>query len=185
MFTFTVTATDANGCSGSRNYTLQIDCFTITLAPSSLPGGTVGAAYTNNLSASGGIGSSTFRVFSGTTPTGLDAQCQWTWSGITTATGTFNFTVEARDTNGCPGTKAYQVIMGCPSITLTQPHSTRACWAPAYGQTITPSGGSGPFTFNVTGLPTGLTANATSSNVSLSGTPTQAGSFTVNVAVHR
>ena len=74
-------------------------------------------------------------------------------------------------------------MIGCPSLTLTPATLNSGVMGVAYSQTLTPSGGSAPYTFNVTGLPSGLTANATPSNVILSGTPIQSGNFTVNVTV--
>ena len=44
-FPITVTATDSNGCTGSRGYTLVINCPTITVNPASLSAGNAGVAY--------------------------------------------------------------------------------------------------------------------------------------------
>ncbi|MGH9760137.1 MAG: putative Ig domain-containing protein, partial [Blastocatellia bacterium] len=43
-FDISVTATDSNACTGSRNYTLVINCPTITVGPASIPQGTAGVA---------------------------------------------------------------------------------------------------------------------------------------------
>ncbi|MCX6853564.1 MAG: PA14 domain-containing protein, partial [Verrucomicrobia bacterium] len=49
--TFVVTATDANGCFGTRTYSITTGCAIITISPSTLPDLTVGSAYTQTLSA--------------------------------------------------------------------------------------------------------------------------------------
>ncbi len=170
-------------CSGSRNYSLQIDCFhDHALSPSSLPQGTVGAAYPNNLSASGGIGSSTFRVTLGSVPTGLTLNANGTWSGTATATGTFTFTVEARDTNGCTGSQQYTLTINCPQITINQTSiASGGTVGSSYSQTLTASGGTPAYTFSMTSgaLPGGLALN----NGTLSGTPTAFGTFNFTVQV--
>jgi hypothetical protein len=51
--TVTITATDANGCPGTRSYTLTPVCPTITINPASLANGLVGTAYSQSLTASG------------------------------------------------------------------------------------------------------------------------------------
>ncbi|MGH9799819.1 MAG: Ig domain-containing protein, partial [Blastocatellia bacterium] len=108
-YNFTVTATDQAGCTGTKNYTLVI-CPTITVNPATLPNGTVGSAYNQILSAAGGFGSHSFS-FSGTLPTGLTLDSAGVLSGSPSATGIFNFTVTAMDTNSCIGTRAYTVVI--------------------------------------------------------------------------
>jgi len=53
-FTFTVTATDASGCSGTATYTLSVCVSGLTLSPGTLPAATVGTAYGQTLAAIGG-----------------------------------------------------------------------------------------------------------------------------------
>ena len=115
-FNFTATATDANGCVGSKVYDLTIDCPTITVNPSSLPNGIQGNAYNHPLSVSGGAAPYIFAVTSGAQPTGLTLNSDGTWSGTPSAANTFNFTVTATDNIGCTGSRAYSVVItSCPS----------------------------------------------------------------------
>src|SRR5262249_2750229 len=69
----------------------------------------------------------------------------------------------------------------CPTLEFTPASLPSTSVGSVYNQTITPSGGTAPFSFNVTGLPNGLTANATSTSVTITGTPTIAGSSNVQV----
>ncbi len=49
-FNFTVTAKDANNCTGSQPYSITINCPAIAVNPSTLPAGTVGASYDQTVS---------------------------------------------------------------------------------------------------------------------------------------
>ncbi|MDL1910257.1 hypothetical protein FBQ81_06120 [Chloroflexi bacterium CFX6] len=87
----------------------------ITLAPDSLPNATVGAAYSQNITASGGSATPyTFSVTSGAVPTGLSLNSDGTWSGAPTEVGTFNFTVQAADANNIAAARAYTITVSAP-----------------------------------------------------------------------
>jgi hypothetical protein len=53
-FNFTLKATDANGCVGTKTYAVVMTCPTISITPTTLTTGTVGTAFSQTLSASGG-----------------------------------------------------------------------------------------------------------------------------------
>ncbi|MFN7974913.1 MAG: putative Ig domain-containing protein [Acidobacteriota bacterium] len=110
-FTFTVTATDSNGCTGSRNYTVTISCGTIVIAPASLPTGTLGGPYNQSLSSSGGLGPYTYSVTGGALPPGLSLSAAGVLSGTPTVRGTFTFTVTSTDSAGCKGTRIYTIAI--------------------------------------------------------------------------
>ena len=113
-FSFTVTATDQGGCTGTKNYTLQI-CGTITVNPATLPGTAVGANYNQTMTASGGVAPYSFS-FGGTLPTGLTLTSAGVLSGTPNAAGTFSFSVTAMDANSCSGTRNYTVVVGGPGL---------------------------------------------------------------------
>ncbi len=72
-FPISVTATDANGCTASRDYLLVVVCpgTPITLSPSSLPTVVAGSAFPSTpFTASGGTGPYTFAE-AGALPTGM------------------------------------------------------------------------------------------------------------------
>jgi hypothetical protein len=108
--TFTVRATDANGCAGTLSYTVTPGCPTITVNPSSLADGFVNTPYSQTISATGGFGASTYAVSVGALPAwaSLDANTGII-SGTPTAIGTTNFTIRATDSVGCQGTRALSI----------------------------------------------------------------------------
>ncbi|HEX9005067.1 MAG TPA: putative Ig domain-containing protein, partial [Blastocatellia bacterium] len=110
-FNFIVTATDANGCLGMRNYTINT-CGALTLSPTSLPDAVVGAAYNQTITASGGSAPYAFSITAGALPAGLSLSGGGTLAGTPTAAGTFNFTVIANDANNCFGSLSYNLTVG-------------------------------------------------------------------------
>jgi Putative Ig domain/Cohesin domain len=179
-FSFTISATDTLGASSSQGYSATINPPTVvTVSPSSLPNGDVGAAYSQPITATGGTSPYSFAVTSGTLPTGLTLSTGGVLSGTPTATGSFSFTVTATDASSHTGTQHYTIAIN-PAVAIST--TTLANWTvsqPGYGQTILASGGMGTFSFSATGtLPTGLTL---STGGVLSGTPTAQGSFSFTV----
>ena len=181
-FPITVKATDANGCTGTGpTYTLTITCQTITVTNPAVSTGVAGAPFSQTFTQSGGIGTTTFSLASGTLPAGLTLGANGTLSGSPTQTGTFAITVKATDANGCSGTGAtYTLTITCQTITVTNPAVTSGVAGAAFSQTFTQSGGIGTTTFSLASgtLPAGLTL---ASNGTLSGSPTQTGTFTITV----
>ena len=119
-FTFTITATDANGCQGNRAYTIVIaaaNCPAITLAPTTLPSGTAGFFYSQAIVASGGAAPYTYSVASGALPNGLTINgTTGVISGNPTTPGLFNFTIQAADARACPGRRAYSIVIGAGTV---------------------------------------------------------------------
>jgi subtilisin-like proprotein convertase family protein len=181
-FNFDITATDTYGCSGTQSYSITINCPVITVDPATLPNGTVGTAYDQTVSGSGGASPYTFAVTNGSLPTGLTLDSSTGQiSGTPTAAGTFNFDITATDANGCTGVTSYSVTMNCPTITLNPATLPNGTVGTLYDQTVSGSGGTAPYTFAVTSgsLPTGLTLDANTGQIT--GTPTAAGTFNFDI----
>jgi hypothetical protein len=158
-------------------------CPVITIAPPTLPLARVGAAYSQQLAASGGSGSYTFTVSSGPLPAGLTLTPGGLLSGTPTTAGSSTVTIQAADGNGCPGTITYSIVIAgatCPVITPAPSPLQAGFLGVAYSQQITASGGAAPYTFSVLSgtLPAGLTL---SSSGLLSGTPTAPGTSTIEI----
>jgi putative Ig domain-containing protein len=110
IFTFTVAATDSNGCTGTQTITVSVfpvNCPLIALFPASLPDGHTGAAYNQTLTATGGAAPYTYTITGGSLPAGLSLSPAGVISGTPTATGSFSFTVTATDTALCFGSRSY------------------------------------------------------------------------------
>lgn len=118
----TVQFTVAANTGLARNGTLTIagqtftvmqasNCSAITVNPASLPGGTVGDSYNQTLTASGGASPHTFTISAGTLPPGLNLSSGGLLTGTLSAAGTYNFTIQASDQNGCTGTRSYSATI--------------------------------------------------------------------------
>ncbi|MGA7613889.1 MAG: ice-binding family protein [Thermoanaerobaculia bacterium] len=117
-FTFTLTATDSNGCIGSRIYTALGTCPLITVGPTTLAPPTSGVTYSQTITASGGTPAYTFGVTSGALPAGLGLSSSGTLSGTPTNSGAFTFTITATDSVGCEGARTYTMTItkGIPTL---------------------------------------------------------------------
>src|SRR5207302_1070111 len=176
-----VTVTDSNGCTGTNSaYTLTITCPTITVTNPATTTGTVNTAFSQNFTQSGGIGTTTFALLTGTLPTGLTLASNGTLSGTPTQTGSFPITVRATDSNGCTGAGTTSPpVISCQAITVTNPATTTGTVNTAFSQNFTAGNTIGAVTFTTAStLPTGLSLSTAGV---LSGTPTQSGSFPIVV----
>jgi uncharacterized delta-60 repeat protein len=183
-YTFTVTVVDANDCRGEHSYSIGVSCAMIVVNPSSLPNGTVGAAYSQTISASGGSGTYSFAITAGALPPGLSLNSSTGVISGTPSGGTgspFTFAITATDAFGCSGSRGYSIAVNCPAISLAPNALSNGVVGTSYNQTISASGSPGPFTFAITsgGLPSGLSLN--SSTGQISGTPSAAGTFNFEV----
>lgn len=126
-FTFSITATDANGCAGIRLYSMTIasaGCPTITLSPTTLPPGRVNAPYSQSVTATGGTAPYTYAISSGALPAGLVLNTlTGLISGAPQAPGLFNFTIQATDSLGCIGARPYtlSILAAAPAIPALDP----------------------------------------------------------------
>ncbi|OYW00059.1 MAG: hypothetical protein B7X11_04830, partial [Acidobacteria bacterium 37-65-4] len=120
-WTFTITATDANGCTGLRPYTLTINavtCPALTIVPATLPNAVVGVPYSQPITASGSTPDSYTYTVTGSLPPGLalspvtpPAIKTVNLLGTPTTTGIYGFTITATDGNGCQVSQAYSTLV--------------------------------------------------------------------------
>jgi Putative Ig domain/Bacterial Ig domain len=181
-FPIVVVVTDSNSCTGtSAPYNLIITCPVINVTNPANANGTANSAFSETFTQTGAIGGATFTVNTGTLPTGLTLAANGVLSGMPTQTGSFPITVKVTDGNGCTGISAtYTIVIGCQSISVTNPGNGGGIAGSAFSETFTQTGGIGTTNFTLaTGtLPAGLTLAA---NGTLSGIPTQTGSFPITV----
>jgi len=182
-----VTVTDATASlSKTATFTINIDSagFSITTA-NPLPINYAGTSYGKPLAATGGSGSRTWTVSSGSLPTGMSLTTggNITASVNTTVVGTYSFTVKVIDTGGNQAFATFSLsVVPVMAVATSSPLPTGTVGV-AYSQTVTASGGSGNYSWSAVtnSLPPGLSFNASTSTIS--GTPTTAGSYSVSVTV--
>ena len=147
-YTFTVTAANPGGTSPASppsNPVIPRPALSIFVA--SLPDGTVGVAYQATLSASGGTGTYTWSVASGSLPPGLTLSGGGTISGTPTTTGTFAFIVSVSD----PVTQPLSItILPASAVATAKAPSEASTPAPALVSSAPPPATSSP-TLAVTG----------------------------------
>ncbi|MFN7976078.1 MAG: Ig domain-containing protein [Acidobacteriota bacterium] len=156
----------------------------VVIAPSSLPGGTLGIPYGQTITANGGTPPYGFSVGSGTLPPGLSLSPAGNLSGTPSAAGTYAFTVIATDATGCPEAHAYAMSIcpaSCPSITVLPAALPAGVTGFLYSETLTATGGTGSYVLSVVAgtLPPGLTLSQAGV---LGGTPTFPGTFSFDIA---
>ncbi|MBE5315011.1 MAG: putative Ig domain-containing protein [Xanthomonadales bacterium] len=187
--TFFVNLSGATNSTISDNQglgTITNDDVPVTVSPGTLPGGTVAAAYSETITASGGAAPYSFAVSAGALPAGLTLSAGGILSGTPTAGGSFNFTVSATDSSGAPGpfagTQAYTLVIAPPTLTLPATSLAGATLGAAYSAAISPaSGGTAPYVYALTAgdLPNGLTLNAGTG--AITGTPSALGTFNFSI----
>jgi len=167
------------GTSGSGTYTYNPGPALMFPAP---PAGEVNVSYSDQLTVTGGTSPYTWSVSSGTLPPGLTLGASTgLLSGTPTTAGTYSFTVKVIDHSGLSDTEPVSVTI-IPGPSLNFPPPPPGWTHTVYGDTLTESGGTAPFTWSVSSgsLPPGISLSA---DGNLSGTPTATGtsSFTVQV----
>ena len=187
--TFNVQVNDSASQTVSKSLSITINPaapppLVITTA-SPLPAGTIGAAYSQTLTASGGTPPYSWSVTSGTLPAGLTLSAAGLLSGTPTAATTVTFDIQVSDSGSQKISKSLSITINAAPVSVTittaSPLPSGTAGA-AYSQTLTVTGGAAPYTWSVaTGtLPAGLALSAAGV---ISGTPTAAttANFTVQV----
>ena len=186
--TVTLTDNNLNGTNVTQGIGVSgagLPNVTLMPASGSLPPATVGVAYSQTFTASGGSGTYTFAL-TGTLPDGLSLSTNGILAGtpITPWAG-WEFGVTATDNSPSPGpytspNQNYSLKIKVPVIVLSLGPLPDGAVGIPYSQSIRVSGGSGSYSYAVTAgsLPAWLTLDAST----LSGTPAVPGligSFTI------
>ncbi|ACU05937.1 putative Ig domain-containing protein [Pedobacter heparinus] len=181
-FNFSITATDSKGCSVSTAYTLKLTP-AMALPAMTLPNGTVGTTYPVQVIPAATGGTTPYTYTATNLPPGLTFDpATREIKGIPTQKGTYTVHVTATDSNGNNVTQDYTIVVRDPLALANTPLANGTVGSPYPTQTIpAATGGSGSYTYTASGLPPGLTFDAATRQIT--GTPTQAGTFTVPVQV--
>jgi hypothetical protein len=105
---FTVKIIDANGVSTTQAYSLTVNAALVITTASPLTG-THNAAYSTTLAATGGTGTLTWTLTSGTLPGTLTLSTSGVLSGTGGPVGSTNFTVTVTDANGVAVSKPFTI----------------------------------------------------------------------------
>jgi hypothetical protein len=155
----------------------------ITTAPV-LAAATVGLQYRQSLDSAGGRPPYVWSIGSGGLPAGvtLDA-ATGVLSGVASAGGAFQFTVNVSDSLGRRASKQFSLAVAAALVISTAPDLPPATTGIAYSQALAVTGGTPPYLWGITsgGLPPGLSFGPDTATVS--GVPTLGGSFTFTAQV--
>ncbi|HVZ83422.1 MAG TPA: Ig domain-containing protein [Terracidiphilus sp.] len=154
----------------------------LSITTGSLPSGSVGTAYSTQIAVAGGTAPFTY------TAAGLPAALTMDTAAGTiagtpaqSAIGTAQVTVTVTDTSSPQqtATATYSLTIAPATLTILTTALPDAIVGSPYTANIGISGGTGPFTYAASGLPTGLAINATTG--ALTGTPVQSDIGTAQV----
>jgi hypothetical protein len=181
-----VGAIEFTGSSGSYELVRTGPPPSITIATNSLPNGTVGSAYSQTLTATGGAPPYTWAVVNGALCNGLTLSSGGVISGTPTVAEVCSFTVRATDSASATATKTLGITVDAVPSPLTITTSSplpQGTVDIAYSTALQASGGTPPYTWARTAgsLPAGLYLSSTTGVIS--GTPTAAGVSTFTIQV--
>ena len=159
----------------------------MAITVTSLPSGVLGVPYSQVLAASGGMTPYIWMVSSGNLPFGLTLASNGTIRGTPTASAqSSSFTVKVTDSRS-PAQSASQplsitITSGSSTVSITTTSLPSGVAGTSYSSALSASGGKPPYSWVVVSgnLPNGLTL---ASNGTISGTPTQSGTFPITVQV--
>lgn len=147
--------------------------------------GVVGTPYSSSLVAVGGTPPYTFAIIGGALPPGLSLNTSsGAITGTPTTAGTYSYQAKVTDNVGAIVQITCSIVIGSVVIPLAVscPLSNILTVGTPYTGSVAASGGTGPYTFAITGgaLPPGLTMDSAGN---ITGTPTTAGNFSYTVTV--
>ena len=166
----------------------------VAITTTSLPNGTVGAAYSAAVKASGGCTPYRWTIASGQLPAGVISKVSSTTTslnltGTPTTAATYSFTVKVTGCGGGTSERAYKVAIQATtgSVTIATTSLPNGTVGAAYSAAVNASGGCTPYKWAISSgvLPPGVVSkvSSTTTSLNLTGTPTTAAtsSFTIKV----
>jgi hypothetical protein len=186
--TFTVKVSDSSTTPNTVTQALTIQVAgagSILITSFTLPDAMVTTPYSGQLTATGGSGSYSWNLSSGSLPAGLTLNsATGLISGTTRSAGTSLFTVIVTDSANSAVTATLNYTLRSTVITIvtTSPLPVATGGAP-FSQTFIATGGTTPYTWSILSglIPKGLVLNQ--ANGTLSGVPTVPGTYNLPVKV--
>ena len=183
----TVTATSVANTAATASVTITINPV-LAIATTSLPVGTQNSPYFGVISATGATGTFTWTLTSGVLPAGLTLSSSTTSSitisGTPTATGTSKFTMQVTAGSSTVSQSLSITINPPPPLSVGTRSLPNGFVGTAYSSALSATSGTPPYTWSVVGsLPSGLSWLNLNPDGTITGTPTQQGSFTFTVQV--
>ncbi len=183
-FSFTIQVADVSGNTTTKAFTITINSTPLSITTQGpLFDATLGVPYSQPFQASGGVLPYTWSIPSGSPPAGLSLDPKvGTLSGTPTTAGAYSLTIQVTDSAGAHAVQTFNlnVVVPKPTITTTTPLPNGVVGV-SYSQQFSASGGTQPYAWTLTPPVSGLQIN--SSSGILSGTPTNAATFTFTVQV--
>ena len=178
-YSFTIQVSDANSVTATQAYSGAI-AESLAITTGSLPTPVMGAPYAATVGATGGTAPVTFSISSGALPAGLSLNGQTgAISGTPTTAGPYAFTVQATDARNTTASQSYQGDVAA-TLTITTTELGPATVGQTFAGSVAAQGGKAPYAFTASGLPPGLTMDASGA---IKGKPTAVGAYTVTVQV--
>ena len=182
-YSMTVQATDSLAHAAQKSITINVIA-PLDLATSSLPSVVKGAAYTQQLIATGGKPPYNWIIVGGSLPAGLGINPDTgAISGNPTAVGSFGFTVDVTDIELRSARKALSISVVPVPLSLVIASPVEVVKGVAFNLQLNPVGGTPAYAWAVTGggLPTGLALGAGTGAVT--GTASVSGTFSASITV--
>jgi hypothetical protein len=134
-YPFSVNVVDANNGIATTSITLVVVA-ALSLSFPAPPSGTVGTAYTDTLTATGGTTPYSWSVSAGTLPAGITLNASTgVLAGTPTAAGTSSFTIKVTDASSQTATEATSITIAAGPLTITVPSSAALPSASPGGRT--------------------------------------------------
>ena len=149
---FTVRVTDSASNSATASFGITIAAGVTITSSTSLADGYPGTPYSAiTLAATGGTGSySDWSLISGAVPSGMNLSPSGVLSGTPTTAGSYSFTVRVTDSASNTATATFNLKVNA-TLSITTTSLPSAATGNAYSQTLVATGGSGAYSWSVSG----------------------------------